>query len=273
MKKEKIQNILKNQDFTTTSQGAFCFLPGDRTPNSTAGKGALGNIQEKIKKYGRLYYFIIYVFSPVFGNQKFQRKFGKLLAKYQNENIIMNIDSGPTYLHARKDVINVDIFDFKEVDIIADAADLPLIENSVDLIFNIAMLEHVPAPQTIIKEMYRVLKKGGEAVCYLPFMVPFHAAPEDYQRWTITGVKNLFSEYEILEIGVGAGPTSAMLWVLQEWLSILFSFRSKILHDIIFLILMIVTAPLKLLNLLLVKFPYAEKIASGFYVIGRKRDT
>jgi len=58
---------------------------------------------------------------------------------------------------------------------------------------------------------------------------------------------------------------------LQEWLSILLSFGSKTLHDILFLALMVITAPIKMLDMLMVKLPYAEKIASGFYVIGEKR--
>jgi len=133
------------------------------------------------------------------------------------------------------------------------------------------MLEHVIDPKTVVEEMHRILKGGGRVICYLPFIVPFHAAPFDFQRWTREGIRRLFSCFDHVEVSIGGGPTSGMPWVFQEWLSILLSFGNKMLHDIVFLILIVCTAPIKTLDILMVKFPYAEKIASGFYVIGQKR--
>jgi SAM-dependent methyltransferase len=134
------------------------------------------------------------------------------------------------------------------------------------------MLEHVADPKSVIGEMYRILKSGGRIICYLPFIVPFHAAPNDFQRWTIPGIRKLFSDVGNMEIeiGIGAGPTSGMLWVLQEWLAIFFCFGIRGLHDLIFKVLMVFTAPVKLLDLLLTRFPYPDKIASGFYVVGKQ---
>lgn len=107
-------------------------------------------------------------------------------------------------------------------------------------------------------------------ICYLPFMMPFHGAPCDYYRWTVSGTKQLFEQFKDIEIGVGSGPTSGMLWVLQEWLATLFSFENKTLHDVLLLALMSLTFPVKLLDLILTKFPSAEKIAGAFYVVIKK---
>lgn len=101
-------------------------------------------------------------------------------------------------------------------------------------------------------------------------MVPFHAAPHDYRRWTLAGVKRLFYEFSHVEAGIAAGPTSGMLWVLQEWIAIFLSFGSRRLHDVVFMILMLITFPLKYIDILITKFPDSEKIASGFYVTARK---
>ena len=68
--------------------------------------------------------------------------------------------------------------------------------------------------------MLRGCKKDGEVLCYVPFIVPFHAAPDDYYRWTKNGAKELFKDFSKVEIGIGAGPTSGALWVFQEWLSL-----------------------------------------------------
>ncbi len=200
----------------------------------------------------------------------YYRHLKTLLNRHDQQKIIINLGSGPAILNNRRDIINIDIFAFNQVDMVADAFHLPIKDQSVDVIINTAMLEHVSAPQNIINEMHRILKKEGEFFCYLPFIVPFHAAPDDFQRWTNEGVKQCFQKFKKSSVSIGVGPTSGMLWVIQEWLSIVLSFGSRTLHDIIFMLLMILTAPIKLLDIVLIHFPHAEKIASGFVVTGEK---
>jgi hypothetical protein len=61
--------------------------------------------------------------------------------------------------------------------------------------------------------MYRILKLGGELFAYVPFMIPYHAAPDDYYRWTCKGITKLFPCFEAIDIIVGGGPTSGMLYL------------------------------------------------------------
>lgn len=269
LKKEKINKIrIPDQPFTLQNN-AMCFLPGNRTPANSAGNGFLAIVQEFLKRFGHLYYLLITIFSPVLLNT-YYHYLKTLLNRHDQKKIIINLGSGPAILKNRRDIINIDIFAFNQVDMVADAFHLPIKDQSVDVIINTAMLEHVSDPQNIVTEMHRILKKEGEFFCYLPFIVPFHAAPDDFQRWTNEGVKHCFRQFNKVSVSIGAGPTSGMLWVLQEWLAILFSFGSRTLHDIIFLLLMVLTAPIKLLDILLIHFPHAEKIASGFVITGKK---
>jgi SAM-dependent methyltransferase len=268
-KKEKIGSILKNGKKYNIQNDAICFLPGKRLPIQTAGSGFQGKVQNLLKQYGRIYYLLLKIFKPVYSGP-LRRKAKKILDLYNEQNVILNIGSGPTYYMGRKDIINIDSYAFKEVDIVADASDIPLKNNSVDLILNLALLEHVENPKEVVDEMYRIIKPNGDVLCFLPFIQPYHAAPNDYQRWTIQGSKILFSCFDKIEISIAQGPTSGLLWVLQEWLSILFSFGSKTLHDIVFLVLVVVTAPLKLLDIFMVKLPCVEKISGGFYIIAKK---
>jgi len=270
LKKQKIDQILIPERLFTIRNHTFCFLPGDRNPENSAGSGLLADIQEFLKKFGKLYYFLLRIFAPVVTSAKFHAGLKSLLARHDETKIIVNLGSGPIVLQNRKDIINIDIFAFNEVDIVADGIDLPIKDHSVDVIFNTAMLEHVANPEIIIHEMHRILKPEGDFFCYLPFIVPFHAAPIDFHRWTTEGVRHCFKMFEQTEVVIGAGPTSGMLWVVQEWLAILFSFGSRTIHDVIFIFLMVITAPIKLMDLLLVHFPNAEKIASGFLVTGKK---
>jgi len=270
MKRDKIKSIIKPGVEYAIRNRAFCFLTGDRLPGKSAGNGFLGKIQGVLKHYGKIYYTLLYWFAPVFGSYAYRKGLKKLLASYGKEDIILNLGSGPTYLQGRKDIINMDIFAFDEVDIVADVADLQIKDESVDFILNIAMMEHVKDPDRVVKEIHRILREGGKVFCYLPFMPPFHAAPDDFYRWTISGARELFSQFSEVDVFVGAGPTSGFLWVIQEWLSILLSFGSKTLHDILFLTLMGLTWPVKFLDLFMVNLPYAENIASGFCVVAKK---
>jgi SAM-dependent methyltransferase len=270
LKKQKIDQIrMPERSFTTQNQ-AFCFLSSDRSPGKSACSGLLADIQVFLKKFGGFYYFLLKIFAPVMGSATYQNKLKSLLTRYDETKILVNLGSGPALLDKRADIINIDIFAFNEVDIIADAVDLPIKDHSVDVIINTAMLEHVANPEKIIREMHRILKAEGEFFCYLPFMVPFHAAPHDFNRWTIEGASHCFKIFRQTTVEIGAGPTSGMLWVIQEWLAIMFSFGSRTIHDVILLFLYGLTAPIKLADILLVHFPNAEKIASGFLITGKK---
>lgn len=265
----KIRSILKNNNYKLIDN-SFWFMEGDRKPEQTAGSDLLGRIQHFLKSYGNLYYYLLNIFSPIYKSSHFKNALNILLQKYNQQHVILNLGAGPTYICGRKDVINIDVYPYDEVDLIADVVDLPIRDGVADCLINIALLEHIDDPKIVVHEMYRILKENGEFICYVPFMVPFHAAPDDFQRWTSMGARRLFSCFGEVNINIGVGPTSGMLWVFQEWLAILLSLGSKTLHDIFLLLIMVLTAPLKVLDAILIRFANAEKIASGFVVTGKK---
>ncbi len=159
-----------------------------------------------------------------------------------------------------------------EVDVLSDTR-LPFKEDSVDLILSLAVLEHISRPSLAVSEMLRCLRPNGELLVFVPFMQPLHAAPYDYQRWTEAGLREVFRDFVILQSGIGAGPTSGFLWVLQHWIALLLSFGSSTIKDLLLIALMIVTFPLKYLDIPLEHFVRSGDIASGFYVHAMKPDT
>ena len=269
-KTEKILKIIKPGLTYTRQNNALCFLPGDRLPKNTAGVSLIGSFQDRLKRFGALYYFLVYVFSPVIVSPAFKKHLKRALKSNRSDAVILNLGSGPQVLKGRRDIINVDLYAFDAVDLVANAEDLPLEDETIDLILNLAMSEHTKRPDVVVEEMLRVLRPGGVALSYLPFIVPFHAAPHDYRRWTLSGAQSQFENFDELEVRVGAGPVSGMLWVFQEWLAIFLSFGSCRLHDVLFVFFMILFWPIKMLDVILVRHPCADKIASGFCVFARK---
>lgn len=133
-----------------------------------------------------------------------------------------------------------------------------------------AMLEHVENPKSVVDEMHRILKPGGHIYSIVPFIFGYHSAPSDYYRWTKEGIRNLFCSFDEIEVGVYSGPTSSMLIILQEWLAMLLSFRSRVLYQLLYIFFMILLTPFKLIDFYLRKHPEAHKTAATLYFIGKK---
>jgi len=226
----------------------------------------LDKLKNRLKKYSKLYSFLINTISPVY--LSFSPK--KIINRYLTgtNSIALNLGSGNSNLS--DGILNVDMFAYENVNIVCDIENIPFEDNSVDFIINIAVLEHVPNPEKVISEIFRVLKPGGIVCSFFPFIEPFHASPFDFSRRTFEGMKVLFKDFKTIELIPGGGPTSGLLWVFQEWLALIFSFGIKKLHIYLSLFFMILTFPLKFMDVILIKHPMASNISSGFLYIGRK---
>ena len=115
------------------------------------------------------------------------------------------------------------------------------------------------------------MKTGGYAYISVPFIEPYHASPGDFNRWTISGLKYLFSDLEIIKSGVRSGPWSALLMFLAYWLGIIFSFGSQKAAPFLAHIFMLVLGPLKYPDYFFMKMPGAEAVATQLFILGRKK--
>lgn len=230
-------------------------------------KDALDKVKSLFKKYWRLYDFSINLFSPVCPSMDLR----KFIKKYiEKKNIIaLNIGSGNSNIS--DNVSNLDIFPYENVDLTCDIENMPIKDNTVDAIINIAVLEHVINPEKAIREIWRILKKGGIIFSFFPFIQPFHASPNDYSRRTFEGMKLFYGDFKIIELKNAGGPTSGFLWIFQEWLAIVLSFGIQPVYQILSILLMILTFPIKFLDILFRHYPMAKNISSGFIYIGRKK--
>lgn len=68
---------------------------------------------------------------------------------------------------------------------------LPLADASVDTIVLADVLEHVPDPASVWREMYRIARPSAKALVCVPFLYPLHELPHDYFRYTEFGLRRL----------------------------------------------------------------------------------
>ncbi len=253
----KEYSIINNRlEMLDRSAGSFYRPPSDFV---------VSRLKNFFKKYPKIFNIFYYLFGASFVG----RGPRKMIQDVDKDKVIVNLGSGPKKI--REDVINIDLYPFPNVDIVANVTRVPLKNNSVDIAISEFLLEHVKNPQAVVNEIIRILKPGGLVYVAVPFVASFHSSPDDYYRWSEEGLRELMRSFKEIEIGVRCGPTSAMLSIVNNWLATLLSFGLRSLHQFWLIIFMIITSPLKVFDYLISKFPGASNIAFGFYFIGKKK--
>ena len=90
-----------------------------------------------------------------------------------------------------------------ECDMVLDVRSMPEIDDeSFDCVFCSGVLEHVDDYASALKQITRILKRGGILLLGLPFRQAIHGRPNDYWRFTEYGIRFMLrNEYEILDLG------------------------------------------------------------------------
>ncbi len=224
------------------------------------------DVRNFFKRWPAFYYFIATVFGPLLFGGLSANAF---LRKYPSNGIILNLGSGPRVI--RTDVINVDVYPYAGVSIVADVTSVPRENASIARIISDNVLEHVHDPIAAVKEMHRLLERGGIAYIAVPFLYPYHSSPSDFQRWTDIGLRELFKDFEIIELGTRAGPFSALCTWAVHTVGFIFSFGSPTLNSLFTNLSMFVLFPLKLPDVIFNHWPKSETMAAVLYLVVRKR--
>ncbi|CAN5165399.1 hypothetical protein BH11PAT1_BH11PAT1_1550 [soil metagenome] len=134
--------------------------------------------------------------------QKITRKnLEKFLANHATEERTLDIGSGgSSYSRFFPNRLTVDIDPMRKPEIVADAHHLPFPEAEFSSILCTEVLEHVKDPFQVERELRRVMKVGGTLVLSTRFVFPLHDTPHDYWRFTKYGLREIFKEWEIIEI-------------------------------------------------------------------------
>lgn len=96
----------------------------------------------------------------------------------------------------------LDISPSSDLDVVGDLLRLPFAAEVAGGVICHSVLEHVYEPHTAVREIYRVLKPGGIAFLYVPFLYPYHGTEggPDCYRFTRDGVLYLFKDFAEIKL-------------------------------------------------------------------------
>lgn len=92
--------------------------------------------------------------------------------------------------------------DQEKVDILCEAHNIPLPDNSFDTVVSTQVIEHVKDHQGLVNEAYRLLKSDHFFIVSGPMYWPIHGDPYDFFRFTKNGFTLILNKagFEVVEI-------------------------------------------------------------------------
>jgi SAM-dependent methyltransferase len=76
---------------------------------------------------------------------------------------------------------------------VCDLKSIPVEDRRYDFIIFNQVMEHLPEPQLVLTEFYRILNGGGKILYTGPLFYEEHEQPYDFYRYTQFGLRHLFS--------------------------------------------------------------------------------
>lgn len=199
-----------------------------------------------------------------------RRELAALLANIGDGQRALNIGSGESDLHPG--VINLDVDPSDHTDCVGDALLVPFEANTFHLVLSQETMEHVSDPFRAVREMGRVLKTDGVLYLQVPFVLGYHPDPEDYWRFTHSGVRRLIEQAglrcERVESSLAAG--TGVHRILVEFLAGVAARLVPQTYRPVKGVAAIIFYPLKWLDGWLSVGSERDRIAGGYFGIGRK---
>ena len=112
-------------------------------------------------------------------------------------------------------------WDYSALDIVGDAAAIPLKDQTVDLVVCKQVLEHVRDPVALLREVRRVLKPGARILLSTNQSWPQHQQPHDFFRFTSFGLRHCFEQASLTveRIDPMGGAFSVLLFQFSQVLA------------------------------------------------------
>ncbi len=106
-------------------------------------------------------------------------------------------------IYEAADLCDRDSHDYTHVNYVCDLVAIPVPSSRYDAALCTQVLEHMPNPQQVLSELWRVLKPGGRLWLSTPLYFEEHEVPSDFFRYTQYGLRRLMAGagFDVLDLG------------------------------------------------------------------------
>lgn len=148
-------------------------------------------------------------------------------------------------------------------DYLCSSGEIPVEDNTFDMILLTEVLEHLKNPELVLKELFRVLKVNGTLIASMPFLSPVHMYPHDFQRWTKEKIK-----MELEKAGFKTENISPMGGIVAVAMDLVYKYRtSNFMHR---LIKKLIKSASPLIVFFDKRLTTRERITTGYYICAKK---
>ena len=205
-------------------------------------------------------------------------KLNDFLDEYKSKSYTLDLGCGKSpYIKYFPNRVGFDFVKREKVDKTGDIHKLPFKDKEFDIVLCTEVLEHSHSPRIAISEMNRVLETGGKLILTTRFVFPLHDSPFDFFRYTKYGLKELFKDWEIIELREEMGTMETLGTLLQR-LAFQIDFKGGKITKVFFLVL----AKFVSKTSFLIKEEFGKRhsgnifkedtiMASGYYIVCRKK--
>jgi ubiquinone/menaquinone biosynthesis C-methylase UbiE len=142
----------------------------------------------------------------------FRGRAKQMMASVPPDGTILDIGGGRRMVNDAR-YVNLDYAAYDEVDVTGDAQHLPFKDSSIDFVHSSAVFEHLPDPAQAAREIYRVLKPGGQGYINCAFMQPVHSEGQHFYNATIWGLENWFSMFPHRAVDYSGSFSHLIAWL------------------------------------------------------------
>ena len=150
--------------------------------------------------------------SPVNTSRHYLRKWAQEAAAVGTDKTFRVLDAGAgdapyreLFEHVHYETADLATYtkDYSHLNYVCDVTDMPMPDETFDMVFCSQTLEHVKEPIRALSEMGRVLKPGGQLWLTAPLFYEEHEQPYDFFRYTQYGWRHMAQRagLEVRDIG------------------------------------------------------------------------
>ena len=112
----------------------------------------------------------------------------------------------PLFAHCRYTGVDLAVgdesWDYSKLDLRCDLTNIPRPDGSFDACLCAVVLEHVPDPVAICRELARVLTPGAPILVAVPFVCQQHQMPHDFFRYSSNGIRQVLEAAGFQDVAV-----------------------------------------------------------------------